>query len=724
MDTHCSLSGRSICFRPTQQDTPATDHILFIDTTLTVANRPRLNSTGKRIVENTKMNTGSSHLSRTALPCGWLLPEHVPIARHAGPPRLERSTEDDLISDWLYGVCYSSCPSEEPGSAGQSTPTVSLDSEGKAEVSSTITCPKIVLQPTRRNRSTARSGTGLDGPQSSESDELSKVLREGLGDLRELSRSADPSIGSQKLKSNTSGSIDWEKNWEKRKPRHKHDVSEASNSRIASHAHGAGLFLLASGDNGSDSSSDSTDVLDDKSCPYLSQHDSQFHAIQKYGVNSCPELHRQLGDFDKSLSGLKIRDDQEEIKQLRSELEKVRHRYHFHVRDLVTRRFRSLRLRLRRSGSSTFSVRSDFPAPPRAKERRLLARESVDAWPSSGEGTPLFNTPESNIAKHNSPHAPGHHFDPLAIASMMIATAELDRLSSRANLDQTSRTSGSSTSFSGSSPISRTPLYSGIGSPDNETTTSESPALYMPPTMPYNTPASSGPQSGVVSPVSRPLKRHGHTRRAHRSHLSEVTTPDDIASPEDSAEEFMESRPFLSSSQIETPPECSATTNTGLEDTLYPKPLAINRNDREETGPPDDEILGETREDLCSRSTISSPRPATSMEEPDISSQLSSDLDSNRAETMSAPAQVSSIGKTHESMYSPEALFRNGSASLPITPSILISDEDMNLNSCHPDMWSEAQGEPGDSDPFCPSDCLRTRHCSLAIDLRPSGPTR
>ncbi|KAI2779962.1 hypothetical protein F4815DRAFT_500025 [Daldinia loculata] len=126
----------------------------------------------------------------------------------------ERSADDELISNWLSGVSYSHCPNHETNLTGQSTPGASPDapdSGGNVDVGPSFTCPSIILQPPRQNLSTAQSGTGLDGPLSSESDKLSKILRGGLSDLKESSRSADLSGGSQKLKSNTSGSIDWEK---------------------------------------------------------------------------------------------------------------------------------------------------------------------------------------------------------------------------------------------------------------------------------------------------------------------------------------------------------------------------------------------------------------------------------------------------------------------------------------------------------------------------------
>ncbi|KAI0895223.1 hypothetical protein F4806DRAFT_497366 [Annulohypoxylon nitens] len=669
-----SPSGNS-CYRPTQQDTPTTASILFIDVTLTAVNQPLPNSMERRTAENMRMSIVSSHPRRTASNYDWLLPEPVPIARRVGPPKI------------------------------------------------------VEIGPSR---------TGLDGPQSSESDQLSK-LRDELSELKESSQSPNLSTSSQRPISNTSGSIGWEKNWEKRKPRRKHDISEVSDSDFVPRPHTADLPPIGNDNNDTGSGSDSEGVLDNKSCAYISQHDAQFHAVKKYALNSCPELHRQLNDFDKSLSGPQDRNSQEQIAQLRSELEKVRHRHHFHLRNVVTRGFRSFTRRLRRSGS-TYSIRSEYTTRRNSKERRLLARESVDIWPSSGEESPLFNTPESNMAHADTPRAAGHHFDPLAMASMMIATAELDRLSSRASFEQKSMASGSSTGFSGNTPAS----------PNDETSISESKALYSPPTIPYNTPTSSGLHSGVVSPLSRPAHRQGHRRRGQRSHLSEVTTPDEVASPEESTEEFTGSRGSVSSSLIETLPECPAIPDCEYEGSLFPKPLAIDRDSREGAKTADPAISRDTR---------------------------GGHHELKREGAISAPARVSSIGKTLEPTCNLKEVSKNDGQRLPITSSKLedttgssptdfsnlqtsetlieICDRrepsshsnaadnllpaDSNLSqsaitsalhkdsrpeSCHPDTWSESQGEPGDSDPFCPPDCLEIRHSLYESASRPLGAVR
>ncbi|KAI2617901.1 hypothetical protein GGR54DRAFT_203132 [Hypoxylon sp. NC1633] len=625
-------------------------------------------------------------------------------------------------------------------------------------------CPTIVLQPVRRNRSTAQSGTGLDGPQSSESDRLSKVLRDGLSDLRESSRSADASSDSQRLRSDTSGSIDWEKSWDKRRPRRKHDVSEISKSDFVLGPRAADLSSRADDNTDSNSGSDSEDLSDGKSCSYLSLHDAQLHAIQKYAANSCPELHRQLDEFNRSLSRLKVQDSQKQVSQLRSSLEKDDRRHYYNVRSIVTKRFRSLGRRIRRSGSSNFSIRSAFPAPPESKERRLLARDSEDIWPSSGEETPLFNTPQSDVTNTGLDHPSGHYFDPLAMASMIIATAELDRLSSRASLDRASRTSGSSAGFSGSSPISHTPIYSNLATPNNEASISDSTGLDMPPTMPYNTPASSGPQSGNLSPVFRSPQRPGKRRRTQRSRLSEVTTPDEVGTPAEPAEDSVDTSLSLSHSQIEPLQECSATMSSGIEDSVYPKPLAINRNDQEDTQTPTDGPSVAARENHPT-TAFANCCPVLDVPSKSRTPQPPTGLSSDHGEPVSPPARGSSIGKIPESMYGsrvvenveehplPSISFRlehatessvkssddatstdskvdQGLGSLASTKNDTVALRPDTSNaapeSCHPDTWSEAQGEPGNSDPFCPPDCLETRHSGQDRDihLRPPRPVR
>ncbi|KAI6086099.1 hypothetical protein F4821DRAFT_239349, partial [Hypoxylon rubiginosum] len=457
-----------------------------------------------------------------------------------------------------------------------------------------------------------------------------------------------------------------------------------------------------------------------------------------------------------------LKDGEQPTDQVRFDLSKNRHRHHFHVRNIVTRQFRSIGRRLKRTGSSTFSIRSEFPDPPDSRERRLLARDSADIWPSSSNETPFFNTPESNI----SPVSVGNYLDPLAMASIIIATGELDRLTSRASLDQASRTSGSSTGFSHASPLSPSSLHSGSASPHNGASLSNSMTLEVPPTVPFNTPASSSSQSGVPSPISRPSQRRGKRRRAQRSHLSEVTTPDEVASPAEPADEFAEHPLSFSTSQIEPLPEFPATYLGGDERGMYPKPLAINRDTYEET---------EKKNDKPPESRRKSSIPSVSITPPDKPRSFSRSLSgfSDIDEAVSPPSRVSSIGKTPESMYGPRMTHSRflpstprglghifaSLSTLPDVESLETSTEAVNAekpgsagavtkdapgpkaraapeetvddskehhktDSCHPCTWSESQGEPGNSDPFCPANCLETKHSSRDSLSRPSRPMR
>ncbi|KAI1807436.1 hypothetical protein F4811DRAFT_559757 [Daldinia bambusicola] len=425
----------------------------------------------------------------------------------------------------------------------QSTSGTSSDithSGGKVEVVSILisnfACPSIVLQPP-----TAQPVTGLDGPLSSEGDKLSKMLRDGLSDMKESSRSATLSSASQKLKSDTSGSIDWEKKLSiPETPHHIRpiDPSPAANTN--------------SKDSNCSSGSDN--------------------------VTHCQVM---PGTLSKVRRSQRIQDIPKRVDKSRPEVGKSRYWYHLRVRDIISERFRSLKRRIRRSGSSTFSIRSELSPPLHSKVRRLLARASVDIWPSSGEESPVFNTPESDVPNVKRTSGIGSHIDPLAMASMMIATAELDRLSSRMSLDQASRVSASSAGISESSSGSHRPCDKDIATPNNEMPASVPTAPDMPPAVPFNTPSSSVSQSGTMSPVSKPSQRRGKRRRTQRSRLSEVTTPDEIASLAESAEELNDSL-SLPASPIETLPECSGVSS--LEDeNLYPKPLTINRSGQDET---------------------------------------------------------------------------------------------------------------------------------------------
>ncbi|KAI1504091.1 hypothetical protein F5X99DRAFT_406472 [Biscogniauxia marginata] len=589
-----------------------------------------------------------------------------------------RPPDDFLCSDTHGTSTY--CNSRRTSQASSDRPIAASGSPSRSNFESSET------STIKRHRST-RSGTGFDGPLSSVDDMPPLSPSDALDSPKCSSMRVSRLPGSsRKFNSDVSGSIDWEKSWPKRKPHRVHHVSETSNSDPAHHIHAVDPFSMITQSEGSDDSD-----LEDSNYPDAAAHDYRFHTIHQYGLKSCPNLHTQLDGFVPSWTA--IDGDPSAALSGYSEFDKYRHRYHLHLPHTISRRFRRLGRRLRGSSSSSYSVRSEFPAPPDGKERRFLARNSTDIWPSSGDESPVFNTPESDDTPINTR---GSHIDPLAMAGMMIATAGLDRLSTPASQDQRSRVS--------------TPLSSSAASPSprTSTSTSRSTPANVPPTIPFNTLSSSGPQSGVASPATRPPQRPGQRRRAQRSHLSEVTTPEELTLPVEPVDDNPYYQPTFSPFSIETLQEYSTSSGSGSHESLYPKPLSTSRGSSARVQSPIED----------SRPTL---RGSTF-----------------GADRISPPTRTSSTGKTGDSMYGGDGLdgLENVDKSLQSTTSIGLKpisrssarssplgiigqhvDEktgdtisgDNPSRSCHPDTWTESQGEPGDAEPFCPSDCLETR---------------
>ncbi|KAI1493840.1 hypothetical protein F5X96DRAFT_620153 [Biscogniauxia mediterranea] len=568
-------------------------------------------------------------------------------------------------------------------------------------------------------------GTGFDGPNSSSDDAQFLFPSDALG-----GPSRPSTHRSRELRSDMSGSIDWEKSWPKRNPRRVHNVSEASNPDVYRHTHGIDFLSMMTQSEGSDDSS-----RDNLSCPDIMAHDGRFHAIHQYALKSCPDLHRQLDGFVPFWTTLD--GDRPAALPDYSEFDKYRHRYHLHFSHRIARRFRSFGRRLRGSSSSTYSIRSEFQAPLDAKERRFLARDSTDIWPSSGDESQVFNTPESNPSPVQSGAS---HINTLAMAGMMVATAELDRLSGSVCQDQMSTVSESSPS--------QTPLSSDRASPGTCTSISGSTPANVPYNVPFNTPSSSGPQSGMSSPVARSPLRPGHRRRAQRSRLSEVATPEDVASPEEPIDYRVYYQPTLSSSNIDILPVGLAGSSNEGHESLYPRPLSMTRNSPERVESPPDDMRENFRDSTLG--LTSSASGYTYIKSGDDRPHFPA------IDSVLAPTRTSSIGKTPDSIHTRDK--SDGPASRSSTsspgPRRLLGipvespgvaeprshktasnhyhgpllpegskhhiDKDVDgtvlgdgySGSCHPDTWTESQGEPGDAEPFCPSECLNKRHSS------------
>ncbi|RYP35747.1 hypothetical protein DL767_003692 [Monosporascus sp. MG133] len=163
---------------------------------------------------------------------------------------------------------------------------------------------------------------------------------------------------------------------------------------------------------------------------------------EEFAQEKTPASTQHLGSIvtgtviAKALQWAPFHDQQTEAQELQSGDSRrppPRGRHHHHLNVCDVKNLRSLGRGIRhRSRSSIKSTRSDFPAPPDGKERRLLSRYPVDTWPSSGDETPIYNTPEPHNVPFLQNFPTGSYIEPLATAPVAIATRELDRLSSQA----------------------------------------------------------------------------------------------------------------------------------------------------------------------------------------------------------------------------------------------------------------------------------------------------
>ncbi|KAI5917746.1 hypothetical protein F4810DRAFT_716142 [Camillea tinctor] len=478
---------------------------------------------------------------------------------------------------------------------------------------------QVRLVDMERHRSRYR-GSGFDGPYSSNDDTTLLLLSDALG-----SPSRSSTNRPRKFRSDLSGSIDWEKSWPKRKPRRIHNVSEVSQPDLSRHTRIVDSFSAMTQSESIDDCS-----RDDLSCSDIVPQDNRLRAISQcqYALKSCPDLHRQLDGLGASRQ---VTESSRPVAQPDySEFDRYRLRYRQRSQRAITRRFRSFGRRFRGSSSSSYSVRSEFPAPPDRKERRFLARDSAEIWPSSDDEEPVYNTPESNASLFQPG---GSHINPLAMAGMMIAAAELDRLSGTVNRDKKSKVSESS--------LSQTPISSGITSPSSGTSVSGSTAAYVPPKVPFNSPSSMS-QSGVSSPSTRPSQRAGPRRRAQRSRLSEVTTPEEIISPADSIDNRGYFQAAFYPSTLERLPALAGSSNESVA-TLYPKPLSTSRSSPSRVETP--------LEDMRDDSKYSTPGITVSGSDHKSIKSVDDESLFQAIDSVLTPPRTSSIGKTRNSIH-------------------------------------------------------------------------
>ncbi|KAI1757680.1 hypothetical protein F4782DRAFT_479438 [Xylaria castorea] len=564
-------------------------------------------------------------------------------------------------------------------------------------------------------------GTGLDGPYSSTSgnsplDSPSNISRPSLGALA-LSNCIP--CTSRSSKSNTSGSIDWEKSWPKRKPQRRHDVSESSHREQSGHRHPV--------------DAPTTGIRDEsKTEPpnHEKKNQSRCTNVQDSGLKSCPEFNRQ---FPSAVTPATSRFSPDKVPGLESpdysQLDSSRHQHRHRFPNTVSKRFRSLRDRLHRSRSSSmFSTRPEFPPPPDGKERRYRSRNSNDIWPSSGEESPIFNTPASNM----SPVSPAvHNANLLAASGLMMAAADIDRLTGKAYEGNRPRMPGTR-----SLELPRPRLPSGA---DSSPSGSESSVADTTPIVPADSPSSLLPPTGLTTPISRSPQWLGRKSRRQPSRLSEVTTPDEINSPTQPGDSgAISPQAFWSTSESR---DICKGSEARCQESALPLPLFDSQsslsgeNPNSESSPASVSEMIHSPPTYINRSGAALGRDKSESErsssrsqalEPDYEQTKAGDEGDTREYVLNrlpstiqppiiTPKSELSYGRSLKAKLERQDMVAQESALFAGVMERLNSGEtDSTMAECgssssHPDTWSEDQGEPGDSEPFCPPDCLYSK---------------
>ncbi|KAI3339433.1 hypothetical protein F4824DRAFT_44241 [Ustulina deusta] len=548
------------------------------------------------------------------------------------------------------------------------------------------------------------SGTGFDGPRSSTGGTSPIHSPNDVSSAPSGSLSLGNCIPcrSRGLRSDTPASIDWEKNWLKRKPRKRHDVSESSDLGTPTHKRSVDSPSIETGD-------DNTGLLKREE----QEDQSQFRNTQECALKSCPEFYRR--SFSAARNSIS-KFAPETISELKSpnytRFDSSRHQHRHRIQDTVSKRFHSLRDRLRRGRSSSmFSVRPEFPPPPTGKVRRYRSRNSNEIWPSSEE-SPIFNTPESN----KSPVQPlGQNTTLLAASGLRIAAGELDRLTNQ------------SRSAKSSLEIAR--ISSGTESARSE---SESSVADTTPAVPTNSPSSWLSPMGLANPAPKPPQRPGLRGRRQHSRLSEVTTPEEINSSTQisgssaispqvqcfPSELVQNTLPGFEAEGCETsmspPLSIRLPTSRGrLNDEPSPASVSaatqfpLDHNDSSEVAVGPGLILPKR---TFSRRQILEPRSDETnlSDEGDIEEYI---LDQGPSRSEPNYHRTLSIGirrtgtAAQESTLLPDVMGRLNPVKSHTAP------KEFTSKSCHPNAWSPNQGEPGDSEPFCPSECVYSDRC-------------
>ncbi|KAI1171858.1 hypothetical protein F4777DRAFT_590933 [Nemania sp. FL0916] len=460
--------------------------------------------------------------------------------------------------------------------------------------------------------------------------------------------------------------------WPKQKPRKGHDVSESTDPDSST--------PKRSLDSPTEAAENKKTKIRSRE-PERKGNQPQSHNVQNGVFNSCPEFYQRSPPTIQPFVSEQIQNNDFSLglpSHTQSNIPSSR-RQHRYISERVLRRFRYIRDKLYRGRSSSmYSIRPEFPPPPDGKERRYQSRNSNEIWPSSGEESPIFNTPEPTI----SPAPPGgRHADLLAASGLMMATAELDRLTgSTGNTGNTPRPSTAA-----SPELSRTPAPPSLELPHNMMATDN---FRTPPAF-SDTSSSLYPPTGLTSPISRSPKRSGRNIRRQHSRLSEVTTPEET----DTATQFDfgDATALHVSYPIDRPLQ-DGQAERGMG--LWVPPRSISRLSSSDSQANDDYTLAPMFAPMRPKSPGTTGGPGIILSQPMISrNQSPEQLHDESNAKLSTPNHMG-----EKSVFVP-------ASTAPLGLDKIVPGKNGSM-SCHLDTWSEDQGEPGDSEPFCPPNCL------------------
>jgi hypothetical protein len=205
----------------------------------------------------------------------------------------EQEIKSPVVSTWLCTVSIESKDQAKPdGPSGVLPEPPSSASPKIFEVEWQSTrwngtqLSKVYIERHKRTL----SGTGFDGPLSCISGTSPLQSRSvSTSPLRSLTPSNCPACKSRNIESGSSGSINWEKSWPRRKPRRVHNVSESSDFDSSTHAHQLGCpTIVIEGGNSAEGSNMDTPTYEEQE-----DQQSQLRDVQECAMKSCPEFHRR-----------------------------------------------------------------------------------------------------------------------------------------------------------------------------------------------------------------------------------------------------------------------------------------------------------------------------------------------------------------------------------------------------------------------------------------------